>query len=118
MIAAEQLPTIRPSDPALVVHAAEFLIRCADTMPATSDGRKQAEVALTRAVDLLAKAVRAKVIHQKSTLENKADFYLSSISDDFKSCSGKSVRRIVFTLVEPWNRFGRLSDRFKEMQRM
>jgi tetratricopeptide (TPR) repeat protein len=83
MSAAEQLPTIRPSDPALYVHAAAYLIQCANIMPATPAGRKQQEAILSRAVDLLGKAVQAKVIRVKRTLEEKSLLPLRE-RDDFK----------------------------------
>jgi tetratricopeptide (TPR) repeat protein len=83
MDAAEELPAIRPSDHALYISAVDYLIRCANTMPATSDGGKKAEACLARAVDLLRKAVQNKAIRLKRTLEEKPLLPLRE-RDDFK----------------------------------
>jgi hypothetical protein len=84
MAVAEQLPSIRPADPRLIAHAVGLLIRCAGAVKDTSEGRKQAEDCLARAVGMLRNAVRAKVIRSRATLDEK-DFDRLRDRDDFKT---------------------------------
>ena len=84
MAAAEQLPSLRPADPRIYTHAVGLLIGCAGAVKDTSEGRKQAEDCLARAVGMLRNAVRAKVIRSRATLDEK-DFDRLRDRDDFKA---------------------------------
>ena len=83
MDAAEDLPSIHPSEPRFYINAAALLIQCAVAAPETEDGRKQSERCLARAVGVLRKAVQAKVISSKGTLDLK-DLAPLKNRDDFK----------------------------------
>jgi eukaryotic-like serine/threonine-protein kinase len=83
MTAAERLPSFNSNEPRFYVHATALLIECARAAADTADGRKQAEDALARAVGVLRKAVQAKVISSKVTLDLK-DFAPLRDRDDFK----------------------------------
>jgi serine/threonine protein kinase/tetratricopeptide (TPR) repeat protein len=82
MAAAEQLPSFHPVEPRFYINAAALLIRCAQAAPDTKDGRRLAEDSLVRAVGVLRKAVQAKVISSKATLDLK-DLAPLSGRDDF-----------------------------------
>jgi hypothetical protein len=81
--AAEELPTIQPTDPKLYLLAAGYLVKCGAAILARGDGNPQAEAIMARAVALLNKAVQNGVIRQKRTLEDKSLLPLHE-REDFK----------------------------------
>ncbi len=87
MDAAEDIPSIHPNEPRFYINAAALLIQCGAAAPDTEAGRKLAESGLTRAVAVLRKAVQAKVISSKGTLDLK-DLAPLKERDDFKQLRG------------------------------
>jgi serine/threonine protein kinase len=83
MVAAEQLPSFHPDEPRFYSNAAALMIKCAQAAADTPDGRKQAEDGFARAVGILRKAVQAKVISSRTSLEIK-DFAPLQDRPDFK----------------------------------
>ncbi len=80
---AEEMPALNPVAPRFYVNAVGLLIQCAKAAPDTADGRKQAEECLAGAVDVFRKAIQAKVIGSKATLDFP-DFAPLHDRDDFK----------------------------------
>ena len=83
MAAADEMPSLGPDEPRFYVNAAALLIQCAKAAADSADGRKQAEDCLAHTVGTLRKAVQAKVIRLKGTLDLK-DFAPLENRDDFK----------------------------------
>ncbi len=84
MATGEQLPALMPQNPNAYVHAAAILIAAARAANGSDGGRKQAEAALARAVEILRNGIQAKVIQSKATLDSK-DLDLLRERDDFKA---------------------------------
>jgi serine/threonine-protein kinase len=80
---AEQIPAITPTDPKAYLHAAAFLIRCANAAANTPEGKQLAEDNLARAVKVLGDAVRDRVIQSRKILDIK-DLAPLGDRDDFQ----------------------------------
>jgi eukaryotic-like serine/threonine-protein kinase len=83
MAAAEELPALRPADPAIYIHAVGLLLNCAKSCADNEVGRRQAEDSLARAVGIIRKAIHSKAIRSKTKLD-LPEFDPLRNRDDFK----------------------------------
>ena len=90
--AAEQIPSIRPTDPTVYIHAASLLVHCAEEASKAGD-RKQEEENLARAVGVLRNAVRDQVIRTRKSLD-RPDLARLRDREDFKKLCDSLVESV------------------------
>jgi hypothetical protein len=69
MATAEELPALRPADPAVYIHAVGLLVACAKACADNDAGHKEADESLARAVGIMRKAIQSKAIRSKTKLD-------------------------------------------------